>query len=313
METRTTAKDFFLHLGTIAGLYSVAIALVNLLFTVINKAYPSIPEYNYNYYSSSGISLPVATLIIIFPVFFLLSRLVYKTYEIEPDKKQLAVRRWLTYITLFVAGVILASDLVTVLYKFLDGQDLTLAFILKAAVVFILAGAIFKFYLDEIREKVGGGARRVWAIISTFAIVISILLGFSVIGSPSTQRLLRYDNQRIADLQNIQWQVVSYWQRKGTLPETLTEIADPISGYTLPKDPESSESYEYKITGKNMFELCAKFNQNSLEHNRIMMAKSIGMMNENWNHNMGHQCFDRTIDLKLYSVTKTEIMPIPIR
>ena len=140
---QATAKDFFLHLGAIAGLYATAIALVNLLFTVIDNAYPAVIEYNY--YSSSSISLPVATLIIIFPIFILLSRLVYKTYELEPDKKQLGIRRWLTYITLFVAGIILASDLVTVLYKFLDGQDLTTAFIFKALVVFVLTGAIFKF------------------------------------------------------------------------------------------------------------------------------------------------------------------------
>ncbi|MEK7117161.1 MAG: DUF5671 domain-containing protein [Patescibacteria group bacterium] len=310
---QATAKDFFLHLGAIAGLYATAIALVNLLFTVIDNAYPAVIEYNY--YSSSSISLPVATLIIIFPIFILLSRLVYKTYELEPDKKQLGIRRWLTYITLFVAGIILASDLVTVLYKFLDGQDLTAAFIFKALVVFILTGAIFKFYLDEIRDKTASGARKIWTIGSCVAIVISIIFGFSVIGSPMTQRLLRYDNQKISDLQSIQWQIINYWQRKGTLPQNISELNDPLSGYTLPTDPQKNQ-YEYKNTGANSFELCATFNKESVSSNdpRKSMPVDYGLMkNENWVHEAGRQCFSRTIDPKLYPVTKDQIYPIPVR
>ena len=313
METRTSAKDFFLHLGAIAGLYATAIALVNLLFTIIDNAYPAVTEYNY--YSSSSISLPVATLIIIFPVFLLLSRLVYKTYELEPDKKQFGIRRWLTYITLFVAGIILTSDLVTVLYKFLDGQDLTTAFILKALAVFVLTSAIFKFYLDEIRDRISGGGRKMWTIGSTVAIAISIILGFSVIGSPMTQRLLRYDNQKISDLQNIQWQIINYWQRTGTLPKDLSTLADPISEFVVPKDPQTGESYEYKTTSSNSFELCATFNKESRDVQTQFgeMFGVKGTTNENWVYGIGKYCFPRTIDPKLYPVTKDNIMPIPVR
>lgn len=297
VQAHTTAKDFFLHLGAIAGLYATAIALVNLLFTVIDNAYPAVTQYNY--YSSSSISLPVATLIIIFPVFLLLSRLVYKTYKLEPDKKQLGIRRWLTYITLFVAGIILASDLVTVLYKFLDGQDLTAAFILKALVVFLLTGAIFKFYLDEIRDKMMGRARKIWAVGSAIVILISIIFGFSVIGSPQTQRLLRYDNQKVSDLQSIQWQLTNYWQRKGSLPQSISELNDPLSGYTLPTDPQKNQ-YEYKNIGVYSFKLCAIFNKKSEEvQTRYREKFGFQDINENWAHGIGEYCFKRTIDPKL--------------
>jgi heme/copper-type cytochrome/quinol oxidase subunit 2 len=306
---KTTAKDFFLHLGAIAGLYAVAIALVNLLFTVINEAYPAVAEqYIYGYYSgSSSISLPVATLIIIFPVFLLLSMFVYKTYETEPEKKQIGIRRWLTYITLFVAGVILAGDLVTVLYKFLDGQDLTLAFLLKALVVLLLTGCVFKFYLDEIRDKMAGNTRKIWVICSSVAILIAIILGFSVIGSPSTQRMIRYDNQKVSDLQNIQWQVVNYWQRKEILPTKIEDMIDPISGYSLPSDPQSGEMYVYRKTGLMSFELCAKFNKESnasTNQMTMMPAKRGEGFTENWMHGMGEKCFERIIDPLLYPVTK---------
>lgn len=309
MESKTTAKDFFLHLGAIAGLYAVAIAFVSLLFTVINEAYPVIDQYSY-YYSPS-ISLPMATLIIIFPVFLLLSRLAYGTYETDPAKKDLAIRRWLTYITLFVAGIILAGDLVTVLYKFLDGQDLTTAFLLKALVVLLLTGAVFKFYLDEIRDKITSGARRIWVIVVSIVIIIAIVLGFSVIGSPRTQRLIRYDSQKVADLQNIQWQIISIWQRKGVLPQTLAEMDDPISSYVTPNDPQTGEVYEYKLTGLTTFELCANFNldleaSTANPNTRATMSIDPYSKTDHWDHASGRHCFSRTIDTALYSV-------IPVR
>jgi hypothetical protein len=69
-QPKTSAKDFFLNLGAIVALYTTIISLLNLLFTVINKAFPQI--VNYYYTSSSSISMPVATLIIFFPVYILL-------------------------------------------------------------------------------------------------------------------------------------------------------------------------------------------------------------------------------------------------
>jgi len=137
MDNKTSAKDFFLHLGAIVGLYTVAVSFINLLFKIINKAFPEVGANIYVWGGGSEISLPIATLIVFFPIFVILSRLVHKIYIENPAKKDLAIRKWLTYITLFVAGIALAGDLVTVLYKFLDGQDLTAAFMLKALAVLL--------------------------------------------------------------------------------------------------------------------------------------------------------------------------------
>src|SRR3990167_3633568 len=164
MENRASAKDFFLHLGAIVALYVIAGNFINLLFRIINKAYPEVASYNYYFQSGSEISLPVATLIIVFPIFVILSSLVNKIYEITPEKRELGIRKWLTYITLFVAGIMLAGDLITVLYKFLDGQDLTSAFLLKAIIVLLVAGAVFGFYLQDIRDKISSRSRKILAI-----------------------------------------------------------------------------------------------------------------------------------------------------
>lgn len=299
-----SAKDFFLHLGAMVALYTVVISFLNLVFTIINKAFPEINTYYGYFRSGSEISLPVATLLIVFPIFVVLSYFVQKTYSNSPEKKELPIRKWLTYITLFISGIILAGDLVTVLYKFLDGQDLTLGFLLKALSVLLVSTLVFGYYLNDIREKIPSSRRRFWAIVSGVVILIFIIVGFSVIGSPRTQRLYRYDDQKISDLQNIQWQVINHWQTYGSIPNTIQELSNSssINYYSLPRDPQTGENYGYIKTSDLGFEICADFNKANKNKNSQVMPMYLDKMgvNENWQHGEGRECFSRTIDPILY-------------
>ena len=289
---RASARDFFLHLGAIVALYAVVISFLNLTFKIISKSFPEIASNIYAWGGGSEISMPVATIIIVFPIFIILSYFVHKIYIQNPIKKELGIRKWLTYITLFVAGIILAGDLITVLYKFLDGQDLTSAFLLKALVVLLVAGAVFGFYLQDIRDKISSKSRKIWAVSVAVIIFISIILGFSILGSPQNQRLLRLDNQKISDLQEMQWQVINNWQIYGSVPETLPSMII---------DPQTQKPYEYRKTGEMTFKLCAQFNRENVVE-QDLRAIDIGypekglMMNNNWSHGAGMRCFERVID-----------------
>ncbi|MEK7635412.1 MAG: DUF5671 domain-containing protein [Patescibacteria group bacterium] len=305
MENKASAKDFFLHLGAIVGLYTVTISFINLLFKVINKAFPEVTSNIYSWGGGSEISLPIATLIIFFPIFVFLSQMVHKIYIENPAKKDLAIRKWLTYITLFVAGIALAADLVTVLYKFLDGQDLTAAFLLKALTVLLVAGIIFWFYIQDIRDKVSAGSRKIWSMGVGLIILVAIILGFSVLGSPQSQRLVRYDAQKITDLQNIQYQVISYWQTNGKLPTSLSDVASSDQYNIIPKDPQTQTTYEYQKTDVMTFNLCAEFNKENLNVQNFgdfgpVYGKGEIIQNTNWNHSAGRQCFTRVIDPVAY-------------
>lgn len=302
MGTKVSAKDFFLHLGVMVGLYASAIALGNLLFSVINQAYPAVTASYY--YSSPNISLPVATLIIVFPIFLFLSYLLEREYRKEPKKEESWVRRWSVYITLFVSGLILVGDLVAVLYKFLDGQDLTAAFLLKALTVLTITVLVFGYHLQDIRDKITRKSRKNWAIAATLLILVSIVLGFLIIGSPRTQRLLRYDTQKVNDLQNIQWQLINIWQRTGSLPQSLEALNDPISSYKTPVEPQSGAPYGYRKLGDLSFELCADFNLQSRNRQSSRVSIMEGRIgSENWEHEAGRTCFARTIDPSLYPPT----------
>lgn len=308
-ETKTSAKDFFLHLGVMVALYTVTVSFLNLVFKIINKAFPEVSKNIYAWGAGSEISMPVATIIIFFPLFIILSYFVYKTYLQDPSKKELGIRKWLTYITLFVAGLLLAGDLVTVLYKFLDGQDLTAAFLLKALAVLLVAGAIFAHYLQDIRDRVSSKCRKIRPIVVSVVIVATIIWGFAVMGSPQSQRLFRYDNQKINDLQNLQWQVISYWQMNGAIPKDLGELTS-SQQYIVPTDTQLEKNYEYKPTGLMTFDLCADFNKEDMTNQYQYAdvapmgypnsAKVSVVQNNNWNHRAGRQCFSRVIDPVAY-------------
>jgi len=294
----TTPKDFFLHLGVIVTLYVAVISLINLLFTVIDTSFPKVLQYDY--YSSSSISWPVASLIIIFPLYIFLSCLLVRDYKTIPVKRDLGIHKWLLYITLFVTGVAIITDLITLIYYFLDGQNMTAGFILKVLTVLIVAGVVFLYYISDLRGKINDKNNKIFVIIAIVFILASIIAGFIVIGSPATQRARRFDNQRVIDLQTIQWQVVNYWQQKEVLPKNLTDLNDSITGFILPKDPETDTDYAYEVVSKLGFKLCSSFNLDSVNRNNNYSKPSFveytGLQNENWQYVKGDSCFDRTIN-----------------
>ena len=308
MDTNTIkmgARDFFLHLAVIALLYTGTVALLNVLFRIINVAFPQV-DRGYGYYPTN-ISLPVATLIVVFPIFLYLANVLRKGYEQEPMRKEYAVRRWLIYITLFVAGAILAGDLVTIIYFFLDGRELTAAFLLKVLAVLVVIGAIFGYYMDDLKDRLTSGRRNFWRVVAIVLVIGGIVAGFGVLGSPRLQRLIRYDDQKVNDLQNIQSQVLNFYQQKGAVPESLQELRDPIAGFIIPTDPQTKSDYQYRKTGNLSFELCADFNKDSKKsggfyHESMPMYGQYGSTGNNWEHGKGRQCFERTIDPDLYPV-----------
>ena len=52
MNTKTTPKDFFLHVGATVALYSAVIAFIDLAFEIVNKL---LPDQLNNYWSASSI------------------------------------------------------------------------------------------------------------------------------------------------------------------------------------------------------------------------------------------------------------------
>ncbi len=318
MHSKTTAKDFFLFLGVFIGLYVSSISFLSLTFAIVNKIFPIAGDY---YSDPSGtIRWGLAVMIIFFPSFIYLSYIVNKDLKANPEKKEIWIRRWTIFFTLFISGLTIAIDLATLIYRFLGAEDLTTRFFLKVFLVLAVAIVVFRYYLYELKRdaKEYKKSAKYFVYILSAAVLATIIYGIVLIGSPYQQNARNLDQQRVNDLSNIQNDIVyNYWESKGTVPTTLSELNDQISGYTVPIDPSTGLSYEYKMLSKSSFELCATFQTISVINNTTSpkIAQPYPAtypggtgIDENWQHDIGRVCFDRTIDPSLYPV---RIAPTP--
>jgi hypothetical protein len=304
---KVTPKDFFLWAGAMVSLYGSVLAFITLVFSYINYAFPDQLSYYTMEAFSGGMRFQMATLIVLVPVMLILMRIIRKDIAADHSKGELWVRRWALFLTVFIAGAAVAGDLITLINYFLGGE-VTMRFVLKVAVLLLVAGGVFLHFLADLRGywlKQPDRARMVgWA--AAVLVLITIVAGFFIMGTPGQVRLYRFDSQKVSDLQNIQWQVVNYWQQKEALPASLSELADPISGATIPTDPQSGEAYRYEVIGPQAFKLCAIFNMDSAENERQASIARPSMYyggeveGENWLHGVGETCFDRTIDPERY-------------
>ena len=307
-KPKITPKDFFLWFGAMAALYTSVFAFIALLFSYLNYAFPDPLAYYSSDPYSGGISYQMASLIVLYPIFLLLIRLIRRSIETDPTRAHIWIRRWALYLTLFIAGVTVVGDLITLIMYFFNG-DVTIRFALKVLVIFVVVGATFLHFLADLRgywERNSGKARTIGFAVGAL-ILVSIVAGFFIVGTPWQARLYRYDEQKVSDLQNIQYQVVYYWQAKQELPSSPDDLADSIAGYTAPSDPQTGEPYEYVVTGIRAFELCATFNAESQRDSVSFRTEAIAPSaypakgeTDNWQHGEGRICFARTIDPERY-------------
>lgn len=307
-KPKTTPKDFFLYVGVMALLYGSITALINLLFAYINFSFPDVLNVYYDPFSDT-IRWAMAFLLILFPAFLVGTWFINKDLRANPDKDSIGIRKWLTYLALFVAGAAILVDLSVLVYTFLGGEIST-RFVLKVAVVLVVATFVLAYYLLDLRGKIRENKKtgQIFGAVAIVLVLGSIVSGFFIVGSPATQRALRFDQQRISDLQNIQWQIVNYWQQRQEFPKSLSALNDPLSGFTVPKDPETSSDYEYTLGEGYAFELCATFAKESRggagdKYTQPVPAVPIfdgGFENETWQHPAGKYCFERILDPKRY-------------
>jgi len=148
-----SAREAFLYLVLFGTLYASAYSLGSLLFDFINRAFPdpaARPFEGYDEYVRQSIRWSVSTLIVAFPVFLYTSWLTGRAISVDPIKRASKVRRWLTYLTLFVAASALLGDFTTLVYNLLGGE-LTVRFVLKVITVALIAGTAFTYYLRDLR------------------------------------------------------------------------------------------------------------------------------------------------------------------
>lgn len=306
--SKTTPRDFFLWAGAVIALYGSVISLITLLFEYVNRLFPD-PLAYYGDPFGGAVRAAMAGVIVLVPTTIFLFRIIRTTIAREEGKAEIWVRRWALVLTVFIAVVVILVDLITLITTFLGGE-ITIRFALKAAGVLAIAAGVFGYFTADLKGYWGRNPRRAqFAGAAAGVIAIAAIVGgFFIIGSPSEIRMLRYDDQKVNDLQSIQHQVVTFYQQKGTLPQDLSELNDPLAYFVVPVDTQTQQPYGYTVTGPLSFELCATFNRaaDDMSGKGSYPGYDRGYMpiesNESWMYAAGETCFTRSIDPERYPV-----------
>jgi len=283
----TPAKDAFFYLLIFSALATWTIASGSLAFTLIDRWLADTlfsPAYA-QAYDVSGATWSIASIIVAFPIYLLLSRAVVRDVRNHPEKLNSPVRKWLTYMALVIAAGVFIGDLITALTYFLEGE-ITTRFLSKALVVLVLSGGVFFYYFGGLRESDSAGARGrftrdAWmAIVSTVCVALLVALGFKFTGAPKTLRMERADSRRLQDLYSLSQRITLRWNADShKLPGHLDEFRDvPLA------DPVTRAGYEYRPGDGSQYQLCATFAMASTHDDESPQTKL-------WAHPAGHYCF----------------------
>ncbi len=295
-----TPRNVVLQVGSLIALYLSASFLLTLVFGLINISYPSATDSYWEIESATeSIRLGIAMLIVFFPTYLVLTRLMNRFRRVEHGALYQNITKWLIYLSLLIGGLVLLGTLVTTIYTFLNG-DLTTRFILKAAAVIAVVGAAFHYYVLDakgvwVREE---GKSVMYGVGAALLVFLAISYGIANIETPAVVREMKLDEEQLNDLRNMQWEVDNYMaMSSSTLPNTL-EDAYALSAQDVPVAPEGREAYSYEKTDKG-FKLCATFSRDSVP-NEFMDTSYVDpaarIKNpENWNYKEGRYCFERVV------------------
>lgn len=287
-------KQFVLQLGSLVTLYVSITAFITLIFSTINLA---LPDDAAGYWSiasdQSTLRLSLAILFVFYPTYLFLTRTVHQGQR-TANNAYLTIAKWLIYLSLLVAGIVMLIDLVVILNTFLSGE-ITARFITKALALLVVIGTVFYYYILDAR---GYWTQRpqhslMYAAVATAIVVGGMAASLYQIDTPSEVRNVRLDEQQINDLQDMQWRIEAYYQEQHTLPASVDEL---YISETMPVAPSDRTPYEYKITDSTSYELCATFTSpTSIADARSMAYPAKDAANYNWDHKAGEWCFARTV------------------
>ncbi len=334
-ENKTKALDVFMYLGIGITLVVSVTNLLQIVFTAIDRKFADILNANtYVDIYSSDVRFAIASLVVMYPLYLLLSWYVAKDITKFLYKRDLTIRKVMIYTTIFITVCTLIGTLVSIIYTYLGGE-LSVRFAYKALAVFAVALGVFGYYFYSIRRDYSKKTNVpiIATVVATLAVVASLVWSISIVGTPSEMRAKRIDSTRLSDISRIQQEVFNHFQTAEKLPVSLEELNDAFQGYAVPVDPATKVPYTYKVVQQpvlkmnyttnrkelvtpGIFELCATFETIREYDSRGPVYPGKGGATDSiysisnyyydgdqspfWNHGIGETCFKRIISSDMY-------------
>ncbi|MDO8743223.1 MAG: DUF5671 domain-containing protein [Candidatus Azambacteria bacterium] len=319
-EIKNSMVEIFVNFLSFILLGIIATSIGILYFQVINKYFPDIlsstyQNYQMNNYNASGIRYSIASLFIGFPIYLWAMWFWFRSFKDLSQKVESKLSKWLTYIVLLIAGGTIIGDLIAVVYNFLQGEFGS-RFLLKALTIIVIAGAVFGFYFLErkkiqYKKEIAANSFLFFGIFSGALIILAIILGFTVSGTPFEARLRNLDLRRTGDLQNLSSCVNSFSFDNQRLPENLNELKNGVQyTYCASKtiDSETQKEYEYRAVSSSEFELCGEFSLSTLDE--FSDADYYGKWQK---HGKGRVCEKQTVTFGKQPLPMEKPASLPIR
>ncbi len=297
-EEKSPALHFFLYLMSFLSLSFAASGVISILYAFIEKFVPDVSSLSslsyYNYMDSFIVKYGISSIFIAGTVYIIvmwyINKLIFKGSVPESSK----VRKWLTYIVLFIAAASVLGDLASLLYNFLDG-DMALKFFLKFLVIIVVAGATFGFYLWDMRKRNMVGKvykqNRIFGAILIVVFLVLVVAPFFFIASPFEARRQKIDQSMVDKLSIISNNINDYYQDRKTLPGTLSAVVEytdssDYKGYSSVNEKDI-EKISYVTKGSASYQLCADF--------LTVSQKEVYSYNKEWQHGKGKKCFTKNV------------------
>ncbi len=340
-DMKSKALDAFIYLGIGISLVVSITNLLQVIFAAVNRKFPDLLNYGgYIDGTQSDVRFAIASLVVMFPIYIALSWYVSKDIQKFLYKQDIAVRKIMIYLTLFITVLTLIGTLVSVIYTYLGGE-LSVRFQLKAVSVFVVALAVFGYYFYALRRNYATPTAipATITLLASAGVIGAIIWSISIIGTPTQIRAKKIDSMRLSDISRIQQEILNRVQMTDKLPANLSLLDNAFQGYQEPTDPITKEGYTYKIlqqptmkmnytTNRKelatsaIFQLCATFDTvrqiDSRGQSVPIPSKGGGEMlgtdaiysvnnfyyegdqSPFWNHGVGETCFKRIISPDMY-------------
>jgi hypothetical protein len=146
-QSAENARDAFYYLLNFITLGFWTVALGQIFYRLIEYWFPDpASAATYTVSLRDDLAWQVATVIVAFPVFLYLHSLIQRELRSRTDLYYSGIRRWLTYLALVIAAIVVLTDAAWVIEALIRG-DVTLRFILDSLVLLVIGGGIFVYYL----------------------------------------------------------------------------------------------------------------------------------------------------------------------
>jgi hypothetical protein len=156
-------------------LYCSAASFISLVFAYIDRIFP--PQHFFEELFLGELRWSVSSLMVMFPLYLFLTAFLAKECRAQPEKSSLRIRRALIFFTLFIIALVALKSLALLIYIFL-GNDLSVPFMLKTLALLIVTGAIFLYYLRDLKQSWTRSQLR-W-LAGGLSVVVIATLGYGV-------------------------------------------------------------------------------------------------------------------------------------